>query len=108
MVVYWVLVFQLPARIVQEINRVCRNFLWNGPDPTTSNALIGYEVLCYPYAEGGLGILDLEKTNTTTILRNVWHIITNNNTLWVAWVQINLVKGRSFWQLYIPCECSWS
>lgn len=29
-------------------------------------------------------------------------------SLWVAWVDTNWLKGRSFWQIPIPQSCSWS
>lgn len=65
----------------------CVNFLlWNGPDATTSHALIGYEAMCYLFEEGGLGIRDLDIENKSAILRHLWHFVSKKNTLWVCWV----------------------
>ena len=30
-----------------------------------------------------------------------------SGSLWVAWVRTNLLKGKSFWIIKIPQDCSW-
>lgn len=84
-------------RVIQEINRLCRNFLWNGPDGTTSHALLGFSDLCFPFEEGGVGIKDLEVEKIAAVLRHLWYIVSHWNILWVRWQWSNLIKGRSFW-----------
>lgn len=79
MSIYWATSFMLPKRTVVEINRLCRNFLWSGPDCINSRALIGWDDLLFPFDEGGLSIRDLSMVNNTAVLRHVWSIVSIKN-----------------------------
>lgn len=65
----------------EETQRLCRNFLWNGQDGTTSHALIGYDDMCAPCTEGGLGIREPWTANRTAMMRNIWLMVSKKNTL---------------------------
>lgn len=72
--------FLLPMNTIMEINRMCRNFLWNEPDGSTSQDLITYEEICLPYKDGGLGIRNLETVNRAAIMRNLWFVVSKKKT----------------------------
>lgn len=40
-------------------------------------------------------------------MRHIWSLSAKAGSLWVAWVNANLLKGRSFWQIKIPQSGSW-
>jgi hypothetical protein len=42
------------------------------------------------------------------MLHHIWNLFVKAGSLWVAWVQVYLLKGKSFWQVKIPQVCSWS
>lgn len=94
--IYWLAYFLLPIRTVYEINRLCRIFLGNGLDSFTSHGLIGWEDICYPMDEGGLGVTDLVTINKVSILRHVLNIVRDKNIMWVEWIKkdkINVVNN---------------
>jgi hypothetical protein len=64
--------------------------------------------LYFPKKEGGLGLKRLEVWNQIAMLRHVRSIFARSGSIWVAWVKENLLKGRSFWSVGIPHNCSWS
>lgn len=105
---FWCTAFVLPKRTIEDIRRIERNFLWTGPDCTTSHALIKYEELTYPYEEGGIALRDIEKVNQVANLRHIWHLVSGKETLWTAWMQVHHIKKANFWALKIPANCSWS
>ena len=37
----------------------------------------------------------------------IWSLFVQARSLWVAWVRTNLLKGKSFWIIKIPQDCSW-
>ncbi|KAF5176810.1 hypothetical protein FRX31_033603, partial [Thalictrum thalictroides] len=41
-------------------------------------------------------------------MRHLWHLQSNRNNLWVAWVKNKLIRGRNLWQIKIPQDCTWS
>ncbi|KAF5189899.1 RNA-directed DNA polymerase (reverse transcriptase)-related family protein [Thalictrum thalictroides] len=108
MSVFWISSFLLPQRAINEINKLCRNFLWGGSDCTQSHASISWRDLCYPYEEGGLKLRDFSTLNHAANMRHVWHLISGSNTLWAQWVRKHLIRDKNFWEMRTPPDCSWS
>ena len=46
--------------------------------------------------------------NRVAIMKHIWSLFTKAGSLWVAWIHANLLKGKFFWTLKIPQECTWS
>jgi hypothetical protein len=42
------------------------------------------------------------------MLNHIWNLFEQAGSLWVAWVEDNWLKGKSFLQVSIPQYCSWS
>jgi hypothetical protein len=61
-----------------------------------------------PKKEGSLGIKRLAIWNQVSMHNHIWNFFSRSGSLWVAWIQENWLKGRSFWQVSIPQHCSWS
>lgn len=55
--------FVLPGACIQEINRVCSDFLWFGPVLNTRKAKISWEIVCRRKYDGGLGLRSLKEVN---------------------------------------------
>lgn len=100
-------VFILPKKVIKLIEQKLNRFLWSGKD-SKANAKVAWEKVCVPKKEGGLGIKRLEVWNQTCMLYHVWTLFARSGSLWVAWVEENLLKRESFWQVAIPQNCSWS
>ena len=49
-----------------------------------------------------MGLKRIEEWNRATVMKHIWHLFTQAGSLWVAWVQDELLKGRSFWTVNIP------
>ncbi|KAK9275845.1 hypothetical protein L1049_023118 [Liquidambar formosana] len=67
-----------------------------------------WSAVCTPKEEGGLGLRRIEDINIAAAMKHIWKIFMQAGSLWVAWVNIYLIKGRSFWSLSIPSDCSWT
>jgi hypothetical protein len=42
------------------------------------------------------------------MLRHVWNLFVKSGSLWVAWIEAYVLKGRSFWVAKVPQSCSWT
>jgi hypothetical protein len=40
-------------------------------------------------------------------LQHIWALFTKAGSIWVAWIEEHRLKGKSFWQVSIPIDCSW-
>ncbi|KAJ0479496.1 putative RNA-directed DNA polymerase [Helianthus annuus] len=100
--IYWATVFLLPAKIVTDLERCMRAFLWSGKNQLNVKAKVAWKIVCLPKNEGGLGVRCIVDVNKALISYHIWSILVNRNSLWVQWIHIYKLKGRSFWE--IPCR----
>jgi hypothetical protein len=100
--------FILPKKIIRDMTCKFNRFLWNGEDGHSARAKEAWDDICFPTKEGGLGLKCLDTWHKTFMLRHIWTLFARFGSLWVARIRIYLLKGRSFWNLSIPQDCSWS
>ena len=67
-----------------------------------------WKTICHPKSEGGLGLKDMLSWNQACIMQNVWAIISKAGSIWIAWIQAYVLKGRDFWQIPASLNSSWS
>ncbi|XP_074305021.1 uncharacterized protein LOC141639953, partial [Silene latifolia] len=99
------MLFVLPAGVMERIQALCRNFLWEGGENYTKAPLVAWSVLCKGKDEGGLGLVDLKTWNIAAIGKLVWWIAKKKDHLWIQWVDKIYMKGRS-WLNYQPTAAS--
>jgi hypothetical protein len=104
--VFWSNIFILPKAVIRLLEQKLNRFLWCGKDEQ-AKAKVSWEKVCFP-KEGGLGLKRLEVWNQSAMLRHVWNVFAQSGSIWVAWVNENWLRGKSFWQIPIPQACSWS
>lgn len=65
-VLYWLLIYQLPNSVLHKIESTCANFFWGGKCHK-----IALNLLCRPKAGGGIGLrlfIDLKKIVVAEIM----------------------------------------
>ena len=87
---------------------MCASFLWKGKEGPVKGAKVKWKLLCHPKSEGGLGLKDILSWNEACILQNIWAIISKAGSIWIAWIQAYVLKGRDFWQVPVSRNSSWS
>lgn len=87
--------------VLKDISQVFNRFLRNGGVEDNAKAKVAWKDVCFP-KEGGLGLKDLESSNISAIMRHIWVMFARSGSLWVAWVQAYLLKGKSFWNVSTP------
>jgi len=58
--------------------------------------------------KGGLGIKKLEIWNQASMMVHIWNLFAKAGSIWVVWVETVWLRGKSFWQVPIPQNSSWS
>lgn len=104
---FWWNHFMLPATVIHEVQQICSSFLWKGKE-NNKGAKVSWSNICLPWSEGGLGLKDMKPWNTACILCNLWQILTNAGSLWVAWALRFLLKSQSIWTIKPLSSCSWN
>ncbi|XP_077252333.1 uncharacterized protein LOC143891674 [Tasmannia lanceolata] len=104
---YWTAAFNLPQSSINEIERICRTFLWSGSDSKKCYHPVAWEVVCQTKEEGGIGIRRLLDLNKASKMKLLWNIVASNKSLWAQWVQKKYFRGRNLWLMKSPCKPSW-
>ena len=60
---YFLSLFTIPKHVAERIERLQRNFLWGGLGDGFKHHLVGWNTVCRPLANGGLGVRRVELTN---------------------------------------------
>ncbi|GJY48856.1 RNA-directed DNA polymerase, eukaryota, reverse transcriptase zinc-binding domain protein [Tanacetum coccineum] len=99
MQIYWAYVFLLPKNVIYEINKILKGFLWCQGELTKGKAKISWKSVCKPKEQGGLGIKNLQLWNETLLIKQLWNVIVKKNTIWVKWVNSEILRGKSIWEV---------
>lgn len=79
---YWCQIFILPKKILKEIESICRTFLWTGSDVHSRKALVAWNQICLPRAQGGWNVFNLVIWNKAAILKLLWNVANKSEKLW--------------------------
>jgi len=96
---FWMAAFRLPRGCIREVDKICSAFLWSGQEMKTTKAKVSWQEICKPKHEGGLGLRSLKEANDVCCLKLIWRIVSHGNSLWVKWIEENLLKQKSFWSV---------
>nr|KAJ0195180.1 hypothetical protein LSAT_V11C700342460 [Lactuca sativa] len=106
--VYWASCLLIPAAIIKENEKLMKNFLWDCDESKKGRAKIAWSSVCKPVECGGLSLRNLRAWNKAILSKRIWMILSNCDSLWVKWININILKGRSFWDVEEKQDLSWS
>uniref|UniRef100_A0A2N9H1D4 Reverse transcriptase domain-containing protein n=1 Tax=Fagus sylvatica TaxID=28930 RepID=A0A2N9H1D4_FAGSY len=101
-------IFILPKKVVVTIEQCFNQFLWKGRGEGRGGVRVAWEKVCLPKNQGGLGLKRVKDWNRASIMKFIWNLFTQAGSLWAAWVQHYLLKGKFLWTIKIPQDCTWA
>lgn len=104
---FWTSVFTLPASVLDDVERIMRQFLWKGTPLGRGGAKVAWEDVCCPKAEGGLGIRNIKQCNRASMAKYIWILFSDKQSLWCRWIHSIFLKNKNFWTARQPGTCSW-
>ncbi|GKB03880.1 RNA-directed DNA polymerase, eukaryota, reverse transcriptase zinc-binding domain protein [Tanacetum coccineum] len=81
--VYWASIFIIPKTVINDIDKIQKDFLWGQTDIKKGKAMVVWKQLCYPKDQGGLGLKDLGLWNEALMSKHLWNIASNKESLWI-------------------------
>lgn len=90
---YWAQVFILPKGVLDEVTKICRDFLWSGKAYSHKLVSIAWENLCWSKASGGLGFRDVVTWNIACLGKYIWAIVAKQDNVWIRWIHSMYIKG---------------
>ncbi|GKB64967.1 hypothetical protein Tco_0921153 [Tanacetum coccineum] len=107
MQVYWGYVFLLLKSVINEIEKMFKNFLWNSEESCKGKSKVAWMDLCKPKDQGGLGFKSLELWNKTLLVKHLWNVASRQESLWVKWINVVKLKKMSVWDITADSKDSW-
>ncbi|XP_062119168.1 uncharacterized protein LOC133832909 [Humulus lupulus] len=94
---YWMSIFLLPQKVVFEIDKFCRMFLWGVKENRCMILLTSWEQVCLHKEYGGIGFREESKWNKALLAKYVWAISTKKDCIWVKRVNNVYLRDQDFW-----------
>ncbi|XP_062085617.1 uncharacterized protein LOC133791714 [Humulus lupulus] len=104
---YWMNIFMLPYSVIQEIDRLCRNFLRGAKNNRSKFHCSSWSQVCLPKVLGGLGFKEGSNWNKVLLAKYLWALSSKQDMLWVKWIDGVYLKGNSFWSYQLKPDVSW-
>ena len=98
---YFMSIFRLPCGVRKGLEQLMRRFFWCGsrPEETRAVPLVVWETVCRPIEQGGLGVRQLQHTNTALLAKWVHGIVHPSRDL-ISIVLRDEYGGTLDWQTW--------
>lgn len=106
--VFWSNIFLLPAKVLKQMDQMCRSFIWNGKLDQRSIFPVSWEQVCCPKEEGGLNVVQIRTWNRAACAKLLWKMASKDNGLWQTWANGAYLQGNSIWQVKAKDDQSWA
>lgn len=83
------------------------SYLWSGVFWWWVPAKFSWADLTIPKKEGGIDLSEVSDWNKVGVMRFIWNLFVNVDSIRVAWTHACMLRGRSFWLIAIPNNFSW-
>lgn len=80
--IYYLSCFRCPKSVVDRIEKLQQDFLWNDSIEKKKYHLVRWETVCKPLAQGGLGIRSIVKMNKALLGKWLWRVGELGHGLW--------------------------
>lgn len=71
---YWMQCLPLSKFVIQNINNVCRSFIWTEGHEVKRKSLVVWKTICSSISQWGLNITNSEIWNQVAMLKCLWNI----------------------------------
>ena len=99
---YFLSLFSMPMTVVHVIERIIRNFLWDGASGKTRNHLVRWDIVVQSKDVGGLGIRSLHDVNIALLGKWLWRYGVELDALWRKVIIEKYGTGRTTFEPKFP------
>ncbi|WMV21816.1 hypothetical protein MTR67_015201 [Solanum verrucosum] len=79
---YVMSLFPIPGKVVENLDKLRRKFLWQGNKDGKGYSLVNWETALLSKDRGGLGIKNLKLQNESLLKKWLWRYTEERNSLW--------------------------
>lgn len=105
--IYWASAFIISKTVIDELETLCRDFLWGSKEDRRRPALVAWDNLCLPELSGGIGLKNIRLWNVASLGKQVWAIMQKKDHLWVKWTSTIYLKSEDFMLVKMKSSDNW-
>lgn len=79
---YFMSLFPISKKVEHKLDRIRRNFLWDGSNNSHKFHLVKWDQVIQPKSRVGLAIRDLGINNKCLLMKWLWRYATTDSSLW--------------------------
>ena len=76
----------LPRKVLDDIDKVFRNFLWGDIVNGKKIHLVSWDIICSPKFKGGLGLRKIREVNAAFMMCANWRLCCNETPMWSSFI----------------------
>ena len=80
--IYFISLFVIPIRVAARLEKIQRDFLWEGGGLVNKPHLVKRSIFCMEKQKGGLGFRSLPLFNKALLGKWSWRLVKERDTLW--------------------------
>jgi hypothetical protein len=80
--IFYLSFMELPVMVRKNIICIQREFLWGGVKGGRKISWVKWKDVCLPRSQGGLGVRDVSKVNSSLLIKWRWKLIQNEGAVW--------------------------
>ena len=100
-------VAKIPTTCLNQLETINKFFLWNGKQEGKNKGKINWKKVCQPNCFGGLGVRNLHILNNAFLLKHLWKLTFQTNTLWYQVYKNKYFPDTHFLQTEFKSHHSW-
>ncbi|RVW50079.1 putative ribonuclease H protein [Vitis vinifera] len=98
MPIYQMSIFRMSKVVVRRIEKVQRDFLWEGGNMERKVHLVKWEVVCTDKDKGGLGLRKLALLNKALLGKWIWRYACDKDSLWRQVIKVKYGQESLDWR----------
>ncbi|XP_062118257.1 uncharacterized protein LOC133831865 [Humulus lupulus] len=100
LLVYYLSLFRIPKNVVEVIEKLMCDFLWEGADKSGADHLVSWNEVCNSRSHGGLRIGNLVLRNKAFLMKWLWRFPLETLSLWHRVVKSRYGDNGGRWDTY--------
>ncbi|XP_062093360.1 uncharacterized protein LOC133799353 [Humulus lupulus] len=104
--VYYLSLFCIPKNVAMTIEKLMRDFFWEGADNSGADHLVSWADVCNSRSHGGLGVGSLVLRNKAFLMKWLWRFPLEKNSLWHRVISSRYGEDAGFWDTNVGSRFS--
>ena len=100
--------FSLPKSILNDIEKVCRNFFWGQKGEERKMSWVAWEKMYGAKKDGGMGFRNMQIFNKAMLAKQAWRVMNRSDTLMARVLKGKYYPKCSFWEAKASSNMSYT